>query len=93
MKKLLLIAMLFSLNAEAKVIAESANKGGGKIVLTDEYCNDGSHKLAYSQMSGYPTLMGCWATDESFVHVRWYDGDLRSYPYSNWVLKNPAPNT
>jgi len=91
MKHLLGIALLaFCLNAQAKVIAESANKAGGKMVLTDEFCNDNKNKMAYSVMNGAPTLMGCWAVDDSYVHIRWYDNDLRSYPLQNWVIKTQA---
>lgn len=83
--------MMASLTANAKVIAESANKGGGKLVLTDEFCNDNKNRLAYSQMSGMPTLLGCWANDDSFIHIRWYDGDLRSYTYDTWIIKAVKP--
>lgn len=94
MRKALLIALLLApLMANAKVIAETGNKNGGRIVLTDESCRDSRYKLAYSMSSGNPTLLGCWTSDESFIHIQWYDNDLRSYPYDGWVLKNPKTNT
>ena len=94
MRKALLIALLLApLMANAKVIAETINKNGGKIVLTDEQCRDNRYKLAYAMSPGVSTLLGCWTADDSFIHVQWYDGDLRSYPYDGWVMKNPKSNT
>ena len=90
---LILILMSLITSAEAKVIAESNNKGGGKIVLTDEACRQKGYKLAYTQMSGYSTLLGCWSSDDSFVHIMWYDNDLRSYPMDTWYLPETKPNT
>lgn len=90
MKKLILIALCLPFIANAKVIAESYNKGGGKIVLTDEVCRDGQFKLAYSQLNNSPTILGCWGVDDSFVHIRWYDDDLRSYPINNWRILKPT---
>ena len=93
MKYLIGISALFmALSVQAKVIAESSNKGGGKMVVTDELCNDGKNKMAYSVMNGAQTLMGCWAYDDSYIHIRWYDGDLRSYPLENWILKTTKGN-
>jgi len=73
------------------VSTNSVGNGGGKIVLTDEFCNDNKNHLAYTQMSGASTLLGCWTHDDSFVHIRWYDGDLRSYSYENWIMKTVKP--
>ena len=82
-----------SLNAEAKVIAEMTNRGGGKIVITNDLCNDNKNYLAYTTSNEIGTMMGCWAYDESFIHIRWYDGDLRSYPIEAWVLKEKIKGT
>ena len=90
---ILLMAALLSITAEAKVIAETPNQGSGKIVLTDEACRQKGYKLAYTQMSGYSTLLGCWSSDDSFVHIMWYDNDLRSYPMDTWYLPETKPNT
>jgi hypothetical protein len=86
MRKFVLLLALLGTSAHAEVIAESNNKGGGKMALTNETCRDNSHKLAYSVVSGYPTLMGCWSSDNSHVHIKWYDNDLRSYPLEIWTL-------
>lgn len=83
--------MVASMTANAKTIAESKNKGGGKIVLTDEICSDNKNLLAYSQVANASTLLGCWLTDDNFIHIRWDDGDLRSYPYNAWVMKPLKP--
>lgn len=93
MKKLLLIALFLPIIGNAKAVAELRNNGGGKIVLTDEFCNDRRFKLAYSQMNNASTLLGCWAMDNSFVHIRWYDGDLRSYPLEYWNLVDQVKPT
>ena len=84
MKKLLIALALIPTLTHAEALFELPNKAGGKIVLTDEYCRDNQHKLAYSVMANYPTLLGCWTADNSFVHIGWYDGDLRSYSYDGW---------
>lgn len=86
MNKLLCALLLLPLAVVAKPVAETSNQGGGRIVLTDDYCNDGKFKLAYSQMNGASTLLGCWGVDNTFVHIRWYDGDLRSYPLEGFRL-------
>ena len=94
MRKALLIALLLApLMANAKVIMETNNKNGGKIVLTDELCRDSRYHLAYAMSPSMSTLLGCWTADDSFVHIQWYDNDLRSYPYEGWVVKTPKPNT
>ena len=90
---LLLAFLLLNTPAEAKVLAELRNMGNGKIVLTDETCRQQGYRVAYTQMDGYKTLLGCWAVDDSFVHIMWYDNDLRSYPLEGWTLKNIKPNT
>lgn len=90
----MLVSLLVTFNAQAKPMLEANNNGGGKIILTDEYCNDKVHKLAFSQMNNTSTLLGCWAGDGQFVHIRWYDNDLRSYPYNIWrVIDNPIVPT
>ena len=54
-----LMALCTAFHIEAKVLAESYNKGGGKLVLTDEACRQQGYRLAYSQLSGYQTILGC----------------------------------
>ena len=84
MSKLLIALLIVPIIAHSEALFETYNKGGGKIVLTDELCRDNSHKLAYSMMAGYDTLLGCWTADSQYVHIGWYDGTLRSYEYNGW---------
>lgn len=93
MKYLLLATLLLTSSAHSEALFETRNQAGGKIVLTDETCRDGSHKLAYSMMPNHNTILGCWTADNSFVHIGWYDGSLRSYEYDGWVdIRKPKPN-
>ena len=93
MNKLLIALLLLPLVATAKPIAETNNQGGGRIVLTNDKCNDPNFKLAYSQMNGASTLLGCWGMDNTFIHIRWYDGDLRSYPIEGFrMIEAVKPN-
>ena len=84
MSKLLIALLMVPTLAHAEALFETNNQAGGRIVLTDETCRDGVHKLAYSMMPGYNTILGCWSADNSFVHIGWYDGSLRSYDYAGW---------
>lgn len=78
--------MVLSSLCHAKSIAEMPNKGGGKVIITNELCRDKVNHLAYSYMAGQSTLGGCWVNDEIGIHIKWYDGDLRFYPYENWKM-------
>lgn len=94
MNKLLTVLLIgLSLTANAKTVAELPNKGGGRIILTDETCRQKGFKLAYSQMEGASTLLGCWGMDSQFIHIMWYDGDLRSYGLEYWRLTNETKPT
>jgi len=94
MSKLLIALLIVSSTVQAESLFETYNKAGGKIVLTDELCRDNKHKLAYSMMDGADTLLGCWSADSSYVHIGWYDGSLRSYPYGIWnYTAKTKPNT
>lgn len=93
-KTLIALFLTVSLSVNAKPVVDTVNQGGGKIVLTDEGCRDGQNKLAYSIVSGVSTLLGCWTGDGEYVHIKWYDNDLRSYPYAIWrvIDSNVKPN-
>lgn len=88
MKKIsaLLAGLLLATNVSAAVIAEANNSGGGRLVLTDTPCTTNSGAVAYSTLATGRTLMGCWAVDDLYVHIRWQDNDLRSYPIEIWRL-------
>lgn len=87
MRKLLIALAMLPALAQADVIMETANKGGGKIVLTDEYCNDSRFRIAYTMTPETETVFGCWTADDSFIHIKWDGGRLRSYDYSGWIVK------
>ena len=87
MKKLLMAALLvLSLNANAEVIAEMNNQGGGKIVLTSTTCPSSNLYIAYSYTQTGHTIMGCWTTSGDRVMVDW-SGDIRSYPANAFNVK------
>lgn len=89
----LLVALLLVIGvAQAEPIAETKNMGGGKIVLTNDKCTNSNAFIAYSVMPNQPTLTGCWANDDEYIHIKWSDGDLRSYPYNGWYMLNKKPN-
>lgn len=86
-----ILAGIFALPCYAKTIGETNNGSGGKIVITNELCNDNKHYLAYSYANGQPNLFGCWVHDDSGIHIRWYDGDIRTYPYQYWKIQDTKP--
>lgn len=87
MKKLLLSLLLAAAAAQAGVFATSKNTAGGMMVLLDEKCNDRAGYIAYTQASGAATIFGCWLFDGKMIHIRWSDGDVRSYPAENWTVE------
>jgi hypothetical protein len=94
MRKLLVALAIIPVMAHAEALFETANKGGGKIVLTDEICSDGKNRMAYATHPEVETSMGCWAADRSNIHIKWDGGQLRSYDYSGWRdLRRGKSNT
>ncbi len=93
--KRFIFATLFvlALNVQAKgVIAEVQNEGGGSIALTDMKCTTVKDTLiAYAYTKNGQSLLGCWATDDTRVFIKWSDGDLRSYPID--VFKLPKKSS
>ncbi len=92
---LALVAAVSSVSAES--IAYLTNKGGGRIVITDEACsNPQKGKIAYTT-GNTDTILGCWFIDDLYVHIVWADdGKLRSYPLENWTLmpkRTPGKST
>jgi len=82
MKKLILVALLAINCAYADTAATFPNNSGGMTVLTDVPCERSRGYYAYAQNPRARTLMGCWWSDTSMVHINWSDGDFRSYPIS-----------
>jgi hypothetical protein len=94
MRKLLITLAFIPVMAHSEALFETPNKGGGKIVLTDDMCSDGKNRMAYSTHPQAETSMGCWAADRSNIHIRWDTGQLRSYDYNGWHdVRSKKPNT
>ena len=64
------------------------NQGGGNISLTDIVCTTSKNAfVAYSNLANGKAMLGCWASDDDNVFIKWSDGDLRSYPINNFQMK------
>jgi len=64
------------------------NQAGGSIALTDIKCTTVKDTfVAYANHSNGKSLLGCWASDEDNVFIRWSDGDIRSYPVEGFNMK------
>jgi hypothetical protein len=85
-RSLIAITLLFSVTAQAEAIMWCMNTEGGKIVLTDEKCNNKSGNIAYILSASSETTMGCWTSDSVAVHVLWANKYLRSYDYTGWTI-------
>jgi hypothetical protein len=67
------------------------NQGGGHISLTDIECTTIKNTfVAYSNLSNGKSILGCWASDEDNVFVRWSDGDIKAYPVGNFTVKKKS---
>lgn len=87
MKKFLLGFLLACSLAHADTIATANNSSGGMIVLTNSKCTSRDGLVAYTNDSLGRTILGCWFAEDSFVFVAWNDGDVRTYPYGIFVIK------
>jgi hypothetical protein len=85
-RSILAITLLLSVTAQAEAIMWCMNTEGGKIVLTDEKCNNRSGNIAYILSATSETTMGCWTSDSVAVHVLWANKYLRSYDYTGWTI-------
>jgi len=75
------IASLLAFNAQAAVVAQADNGGGGKIVLFDAVCKTNQNMRAMLGYSGDGEIMqGCWLAESGVVIIKWSDGDVRRYP-------------
>jgi hypothetical protein len=80
--------LLLSLSANAEVIAEAINNGGGTIALTNVPCKSiANTSIAYSYIKNGQSLLGCWTLEGDRVFIQWNDGDLRSYNAGTFVVK------
>ena len=85
----MVVLLLLSLNVHANgVIAEMPNQGGGNISLTDIKCTTIKDTfVAYSNLPNGKSILGCWASDDDNVFVRWSDGDIRQYQIGSFIMK------
>jgi len=97
MKKILALLLLcLSAHANAEMVAWLANKGGGKIVLTNQVCVDPVTKeryeplkRAYNYDSSGGTSEGCFFVEDESVVVVWVEPTGRTksrYPLVNFTL-------
>jgi len=64
------------------------NQNGGNISLTDMQCTTIKDTfIAYSNALNGKTILGCWASDDDNVFIKWSDGDLRTYPINRFQMK------
>jgi hypothetical protein len=86
--------LLLSLSVHASgIIAEMPNEGGGQISLTDIKCTTIQNTfIAYSNLPNGKAILGCWASDDDNVFVRWSNGDIRQYPIGAFTLKKRYSN-
>ena len=82
-----ILGLTISLMANSTVIIQTTNKGGGTIALTDEICDTGG-KIAYATHPDLNTLLGCWSSDNTMIHILWEGKNLRSYDFTGWQIMN-----
>lgn len=82
-----LLGLTISLTANSAVIIQTVNKGGGTIALTDEPCAT-LGKIAYATHPDSNTILGCWISDNSMIHIIWEGKTLRSYDFNGWQIMN-----
>lgn len=103
MKKLItvLLLSLLSAHASADTIASMPNKGGGKIVLTNEVCKLENKtyetlRRAYNYTSEGHTSEGCYYVEDETVLVVWKSADGRAsrmrYPAENFTIIKKTGN-
>jgi len=91
---LMTVLLLLSLNASAAgIIAEMPNQGGGNISLTDIKCTTIKDTfVAYTNHSNGKSILGCWASDEDNVFVRWSDGEIKQYSIESFNMRKRLVN-
>lgn len=87
MKKFVLMLALICTFSHAGTVATAVNNGGGMIVLTDNKCNHREGMIAYTNDNQGRTTLGCWFPEDTFVFIHWNDGDVRTYPYAIFNVK------
>ena len=94
MKKIAAVLLTtFCVSAQAEVLAYINNKGGGRIVFTDEACIVGKKNYEpLRRMYGYTkdgtSSDGCWAIEHEMVVAVWEDGTKYRYTPDMLVVVN-----
>lgn len=96
MKKKIVMVLLttFCVSVQAEVLAYINNKGGGRIVFTDEPCIVGKKNYEpLRRMYGYTkdgsSSDGCWAIEHEMVVAVWENGEKFRYtPDMLVIVKN-----
>jgi hypothetical protein len=90
MKKLLLILALVSSFARAETWFEMPNKGGGKIVLLMNKCNNTSDgRVVIAHVPDGTNATGCWTYVAEMVLVVWDTGSIRTSTFDarNFIVR------
>lgn len=90
MKKGLFILLVLPAILYAETVAWTEKSGGEMVVLTDQYCT-GAGNLAYLVSDYNNTVHGCWTKDDFLVHIRWDNGEYKSYTHTSFK-QNTAKN-
>lgn len=94
MKKIVAVLLTtFCVSAQADVLAYINNKGGGRIVFTDEQCVvNGKRYDNLRRMYGFTkdgtSSDGCWAIEHEMVVAVWEDGTKYRYTPDMLVTVN-----
>lgn len=89
-KKALLVLLALPAMLCAETVAWTEKAGGEMVVLTSKYCS-GLGNLAYLVSDFNNTVHGCWTKDDFLVHIRWDNGEYKSYMYTSFK-QNTAKN-
>lgn len=94
MKKIVAVLLTtFCVSAQADVLAYINNKGGGRIVFTDEPCIIGKKNYEpLRRMYGYTkegaSQDGCWGVEHDLVVAIWDNGEKYRYTADMLVIVN-----
>lgn len=82
-------ALIYSTSAHAAQVAFLENAAGGKIYLTDvqstaDHCDNAY--VAYSTSPEGKMMFDCWMADGEVILVRWSDGAVSGYAFSQFQI-------
>lgn len=86
---ILAVAMFVTVPAHAAQVAFLENAAGGKIYLPDiestaDHCANAY--VAYSTSPDGKMVFGCWMADGEVILVRWSDGAVSGYAFSQFQI-------